>query len=498
MARQREDPRGMSQKELKVFLWPQSVAVIGASDTPGTWGSFIMEGLLTWKYQGKIFPVNRNGNLVYGIASYRDVREIPEGVELAVVAVPQEVLEETLKGCASRGVKGVTVISAGFGEVDREGKAREKYLRDLASSLGLRLLGPNVSGTFNLHFGFNASGAPARQLVPSPLAAVCQGGYAFYDLLAAGGGRNMGVGWFVHTGNECDLEVTDFLELLGEDPQVKGLLMYLEALRNPRRFMEVARKLSMEKPILVFKAGATSGGARAAQSHTGALSGEERIYTGAFRQAGVLMCPAIELLLSLGHVLVERPFMKGNRVGIMTMGGSWGVSLTDELERRGMLVPELSPGLQRCLRSLGMPERASTKNPVDIGAAGISYHLTPSNVVQMAREMLFSEELDGLIFHGLGRPGLARQREADRARGVFLKVEVSLMREVQALEKETGKPVLLGCCLSPWESQAVCDLNLEKIRTYQRLDEMAWALALLMQRWRHLREEGISQFTRSG
>lgn len=483
----------MIHEELKVFLWPQSVAVIGASDTPGTWGSFIMEGLLSWKYPGRIFPVNRNGNLVYGIPSFRDVREIPEGVELAVVAVPQEALQETLIGCASRGVKGVTVVSAGFGEVDTQGEAREKGLRNLASFLGMRLLGPNVSGTFNLHFGFNASGAPARQLVPSSMAAICQGGYAFYDLLAAGGARKMGVGWFVHTGNECDLEVTDFLELLGNEPQVKGLLMYLEVLRNPRRFMMVAKELSRLKPILVFKAGETGGGARAARSHTGALCGEHRIYAGAFRQAGVLMCPNIELLLSLGHMLVERPLMKGNRVGIMTMGGSWGVSLTDELEKRGMLVPELSPSLQRTLKDLGMPERASTKNPVDIGAAGISYHLTPSNVVNMAREMLFSEELDGLIFHGLGRPGMAREREADRARGVFLNVEVSLMKEVQALEKETGKPVLLGCCLSPWESQAVCDLNLEGIRMYQRLDEMAWGLALLMQRGRYLKQENCSQ-----
>jgi acetyl-CoA synthetase (ADP-forming) len=480
----------MGEQELKVFLRPRSVAVIGASDTPGTWGSFIMEGLLAWKYPGKIYPVNRNGNSVYGIPSYRDIRDIPDTVDLAVVAVPQEVLGETLLGCASRGVKGVTIISAGFGEVDGEGQCREKQLRELACSLGMRLLGPNVSGTFNLHAGFNASGAPARHLVPSPLAAVCQGGYAFYDLLAAGGGRGMGVGWFVHTGNEGDLEVTDFLELLGRDPQVKGILMYLEALRDTRRFMEAAREVTSHKPVLVFKAGRTAGGARAARSHTGALSGEYRIYAGAFRQAGVLVCPSMDLLLSLGHVLVERPLMRGNRVGIMTMGGSWGVSLTDELERRGMVVPELSHGLQEVLRGLGMPPRASTKNPVDIGAAGISYHLSLDNVVSMAREMLCSGELDGLIFHGLGRPGMAREREADRARGVFLAVEVRLMREIQGLERETGRPVLLGCCLSPWESQAVCDLNAEGIRTYQRLDEMAWALALLAQRARDLGRGG--------
>ncbi len=480
----------MTQKEIKVFLAPRSIAVIGASDTAGTWGSFIMEGMLAWNYQGKIFPVNRNGKPVYGIPSYKDIREISEEVELAVVAVPQEALEETLRGCASRGVKGVTIISAGFAEVDTKGEFKQRGLRDLASSLGIRLLGPNVSGTFNLHFPFNASGAPARHLVPSPLAAVCQGGYAFYDLLAAGGSRNMGVGWFVHTGNECDLEVNDFLEFLGQDPQVKGILMYLEALRDPKRFMRLAKEISRLKPILVFKAGQTPAGARAAQSHTGALCGEQKIYEGAFKQSGVLMCPSIELLLSLGHMLVERPLMKGNRVGIMTMGGSWGVSLTDELEKQGIRVPQLSPSLQSVLRDLGMPQRASTKNPVDIGAAGISYHLRPQDVVSMAREMLLSGEIDGLIFHGLGRPGMAREREADRARGVFLSVEVSLMRDVQALESQIKKPVLLGCCLSPWESQAVCDLNQEHIRTYQRLDEMALGLRLLADRELYLKQAG--------
>lgn len=480
----------MRDEDLRVFLWPKSVAVIGASDRPGTWGSFIMEGLLTWQYPGTIYPVNRNGSSVYGIPSYKDVREIPGKVDLAVVAVPQQVLEDTVLGCASKEVKGITVISAGFGEVDEKGRERERRLVELASAHGMRILGPNVSGTFNLEAMFNASGAPAHHLVKSPLAAICQGGYAFYDLLAAGSNRRMGVGWFVHTGNECDLQVTDFLELLGEEPEVKGILMYLEEIRGARRFLQVARRVTRKKPILAFKAGRTPGGARAARSHTGALAGQQAIYDGALRQAGVLVCPAMELLLSLGHVLVERPLMRGKKVGIMTMGGSWGVSLTDELEKRAMVVPELSSELQGRLKALGMPERASTMNPIDIGAAGISYHLTPENVVRMAREMLSSGEVDALVFHGLGRPGMAREREADRARGIFLALEVKLMREVQALERETGKPVLVGCCLSPWESQGVCDLNGEGIRTYQRLDEMAFGLALLHERAHYLSRGG--------
>jgi len=476
----------VSKEEARVFLWPRSVAVVGASDTPGTWGSFVMEGLMRWKFPGPIYPVNRNGGTVYGLECYKSLQDIPSRVELAVVAVPQEALEETLEGCASVGVKGMVIISAGFGEADEEGKVREENLARLARVHGIRLLGPNVSGTFNLHASFNASGSPAHYLVPTNLAAICQGGYAFYDLLAAGGSRKMGVGWFVHTGNECDLGVTDFLELLGEEEEVQGILMYLETIRDPRRFLEVARRVSERKPIIVFKAGTTSAGARAALSHTGALAGRPEIYRGALAQAGIILCPAMELLIPLGHFLVERPPMKGDRVAIMTMGGSWGVSLVDELEGKGLMVPELSPKLQGRLRELGMPRRASTKNPVDIGAAGISYHLSLENVVQMAREILESEEVDALIFHGLGRPGMAKDQASDRARGIFLSLEVRLMREIQALEKEIQKPVVIGCCLSPWESQAVWDLNQEGIRTYQRLSDIAWNLVLARQREKFL------------
>lgn len=472
----------MNREELKVFFSPESVAIVGASDTPGTWGSFIMDGLIAWGYRGRVYPVNRNGGSVFGIPCFKHLKDIPGPVDLVVLAIPQEAIEETIQDCASLRAKGIAVITAGFSEAGEEGRAREEALAELCRRYGIRVLGPNVSGTFNLHARFNASGSPARYLVPSGLAAICQGGYAFYDLLAAGGSRKMGVGWFVHTGNESDLTVTDFLEVLGDDENVQGILMYLETIRDPRRFLGIAKRVSRSKPIVVFKAGNTPSGARAARSHTGALAGEPAIYLGAFKQAGVICCPYVELLLPVGHFLIERPPMGGNRVAIMTMGGSWGVSLTDELEGRGLKVPELSYTLQMKLRGLGMPQRASTKNPVDIGAAGLTYHLSLENVVEIGREILRSGEVDALVFHGLGRPGMKKDREEDLARGVFLTIEVELMKMIQGLESELNRPVLIGCALSPWESQAVWDLNQVGVRTYQRLQDIAWVLACSWQR----------------
>jgi len=170
--------------------------------------------------------------------------------------------------------KGITIITAGFGETSEHGRKKQEALADLARSNGIRLLGPNVSGTFNLYAGFNASATPAENLLRTPIAAACQGGYAFYDILSSGWAKGLGVGKFIHTGNECDLTVTDFLEYFGQDPEIKSIIMYIEAVRDGRRFIEVAREVSRVKPIVVYKAGRTPGSARAAQSHTGALFGK--------------------------------------------------------------------------------------------------------------------------------------------------------------------------------------------------------------------------------
>jgi acyl-CoA synthetase (NDP forming) len=263
-------------------------------------------------------------------------------------------VEKAVEACGQKQIKGLTIITAGFGETSQSGKDREKALVRLARSFGMRLLGPNVSGTFNLHAGFIASSSPAEHLVSTPLAAVCQGGYAFNDLLASGFSRGMGVGKFIHTGNECDLTATDFLEHFGQDPDVRAIVMYIEAIRDGRRFSQVARDVSMAKPVVVYKGGRTPGAARAAQSHTGALAGTREIYQSLFHQAGVVISPSMELLLPLGHALIERPPVRGRRIAIMTMGGSWGVALSDSLEEEGLIVPELSSKVQQSLRSLGM------------------------------------------------------------------------------------------------------------------------------------------------
>ena len=465
-----------TKSELDVFLKPQSVTVIGATERPGSWGSFIMEGLLSRPYPGKIYPVNHQANQVFGIRAYRDVGSLPESPDLAILTIPEKAVEQAIEECGRKGVKGISIITAGYGEAVEDGKKRERELLRLARSYGMRLLGPNVSGTFNLHAEFNGSASPEMHLVKSKLAAVCQGGYAIYDLLAHAFSKGMGVGKFVHTGNESDLTTTDFLEHLGRDPEVEAILMYVEAIKDGKRFLEVARDVARTKPIVMYKAGKFGASSRAAQSHTGALSGIYEIYQGALAQTNILISPTMELLLPLGHALMERPPMDGNRVVILTMGGSWGVALSDTLEAEGLQVPELSETLQSKLRKLGMPVRASVKNPVDIGASGLFFD--KELLFTLGRDILRSGEADAIILHGMARPGMLDKNPPERLR-LFLEINKEIIRGYAGMEKEFGRPVFIGSIFAPWESQVIYDINKEGIRIYDRLDEIAQILSLM-------------------
>jgi acyl-CoA synthetase (NDP forming) len=461
---------------LDVFIKPRSVAVIGASEKPGSWGSFIMTGLTSVNYPGLIFPVNPHAHHIFNLAAYKDIRDIPNPVDLAVLAVPEASLESTVTACGEKGVKGITLITAGFAETSQEGKARQASLTRLASSFGMRILGPNVSGSFNLTDNFNASSIPGHNLLAKPVAAICQGGYAFYDMLSVAEEKNYGVSWFIHTGNESDVSMSEFLDYFGRQQDVKAIIMYIEAVRDGKNFLESARRIKGEKPILVYKAGRTKGAARAAFSHTGAMAGDQAIYDGVFKQAGILFCPTMELLLPASHALIERPAMKGRRVGIITIGGSWGVSLSDALEENGLMVPEFSRGLQKSLRDLGLPGRASVKNPADYGASGL--FLSQETPISMAREILASGDVDALVAHGIGRPGMHDVHTSPEMK-IFLEIEKNQIKGICELEKEFDLPVIIGSYYNQWQSQAVHDLNQDGVRVYNRLTEIAQMLSLM-------------------
>jgi acyl-CoA synthetase (NDP forming) len=424
--------------------------------------------------------VNRGKDRIFNLPAYADIRDIQGTVDLAVIAVPAEGVEEAIRVCGEKGVRGVSVITAGFAETYADGDREQARLAHLARSLGMRLLGPNISGTFNLHAAFNTTPEHVDKLFKTPVGAISQGGFAFKDINAAGRHRHMGVGKFVHTGNEADLTITDFLELYGADAEVQAIAMYIEAIRDGRRFVETARRVTRTKPIVVYKGARSADSARAAKSHTGALSSDWQIYQGMFRQTGISVAPSMELLLPLAHGLIERPPMRGNRVAIITMGGSWGVALVDCLADYGLRAPEFSDALQQRLRGLGLSDRASARNPLDYGASG--RFLDTPFMVSLCREILVSGEVDAMVVHGFGREGM--KDEADRkGADMFHEAQLNQLLNVSDLEADVGRPVLIASHHSPWESQTIHDINRKGIRVYNRLSDIGVLLSRLRDYW---------------
>ncbi len=460
---------------LSFFFAPKSVAVVGASSRPGSWGYRIADGLLARGYEGALYLVNPNAREILGVKSYPKLDQVPGEVELVIIVISADKLWDTLEDCARKGVKGIVIISSGFGEaLGEEGKQMEEKMAQFCRGNGIRLIGPNVSGIYNLHRGFCASGENPRDMRSSNMSFICQGGFAIHNVVTRGRSKGIGLGKFVHTGNEADLQCTDFLEFLGEDPETHVILIYMEGIKEPRRFLQIARRITPKKPIIVYKGGRSRAGNRAAASHTGALAGNIDLYRALFTQAGCIMAPTFETILELGHAFTFYPPLKGSRIGIVTMGGSWGVMLTDHVSGKGFRLPEFSPSLQKTLRGVGMPYRASTRNPVDFGAAGFA--LVKEGRLSIIEALLSSTEIDALIYHGHGFGGIeldslpkwVRERQ---------KEEEELLRKAVEMMRAYEKPLLIGCHMSHLESATIRNLVQDGIPVFSRLQDIADCLS---------------------
>lgn len=459
----------------EAFICPRSIAVIGATERPTTWGNWIFRRLLD-HFQGELYPVNPAAATILGRRSYPDVRQIPGTVDLAIIAIPSSEVFESIRQCAEKGIQAGLIITSGFREATPKGGEEEQRLVAYARSKGLRLLGPNVSGIINLHHGMVAHPVEHSSFHKTNITFLSQGGYAITDIAIRECRNCRGFGKFIHTGNEADLSVVDFLQYCESDPETHAICIYIEDLKDTRRFLETCRRITPKKPIVAFKAGLSPDGMRAAASHTGAMGGSDKIYQGLLRQAGLIQVSNFELCLAVAHALVEQPVLEKPSIGITTMGGSWGVMLTDALSKRGLSVPELPGSLQSMMRGLGIPERASLRNPIDFGAAAGSLSL--ESRLKVAEMLIHSEIVGGIVAHGLGAAGslsddslpYLRKRAEDDRRTILSLLE---------LQARYRKPVLFATAMGPSESQVVQELTTEGIRFYHRLEDVADVLSAL-------------------
>jgi acetyltransferase len=350
--------------KLDALFRPRSVAIIGASRTPGKVGHILTQNIIESGFEGSIYPINPNAKEILGKKCYPSVAEVPEEIDLAVVSIPSAYVNQVAEECGEKGVKALIVISAGFKEIGREGAVLEEQLVDIGKKYGMRIQGPNCLGIINTATPLNLSFAAGMPR---------EGGIGFISQSGALGTavldwilkEEIGFHSFVSLGNKGDLDEVDFIEAMGEDDDVSVILLYLESIEKGRRFLEVASGVVERKPVIVLKGGTSSAGARAAGSHTGALVGSFLAYKTAFDKAGVILAESVEELINYGITFTEQPTPKAEGIAIVTNAGGPGILATDLSEKLGLRMAGLSSETQSQLR-VNLPPAAATGNPVDV------------------------------------------------------------------------------------------------------------------------------------
>ena len=369
MTGQSEKLSSGTRAALQALLHPQSIAVVGASSNPDTVAGLLFKNLMESQFAGTVLPVNRKHSTVQGLAAFADLASCPVVPDLAIICVPATAVIDVVSQAGHLGVKAACVISAGFAETGGDGAVLQDDLVREAASHGVRLVGPNCTGVLNgaTEARFNATFSRAFP-PPGRTSLLSQSGAIGLAVLEAAKLRGLGIGAFVSVGNSVDLACDDLLSYWGEDSATDLILLYLESVQDPARFVRIARQVSRHIPIVAVKAGRTEAGRRGAVSHTAALSGGDAAVDAMLHQAGVIRAESIEELLDLATLLSAQRSFKGPRVAIVTNGGGPGILAADACEANGLVVPELTELTTAGLRAM-LPAEASVSNPVDMIAS---------------------------------------------------------------------------------------------------------------------------------
>jgi acetyl coenzyme A synthetase (ADP forming)-like protein len=343
---------------------PKSIAVIGASNDKKKVGFAVLDNLLKFNYKGKIYPINQKHKKVSGLKAYKSVLDVPGIIDLAVVAIPSIAVPSVLEEAGIKKISHAIIISSGFGETGEEGKKLEQLVLEIARKYNMRLLGPNCLGIINCRNNVNASFA-TKTPPKGDVAFLSQSGALCTAILDWSQKVNFGFSKFISLGNNLDLHEADILEYLGTDSDTKVILMYIEGIKDGKRFIDVASKVSKKKPIIVIKSGQTDEGAKAVLSHTGSIAGKDALYDAAFNKAGVIRAEDVETLFELARVFSSLHPPSKNGAAIVTNAGGPGVLAIDACSKYKLKVAELSKSTIDSLAKK-LPRQANTKNPVDV------------------------------------------------------------------------------------------------------------------------------------
>ena len=478
-------------EQMNRFFEPRSVAVVGASRKIMKAGHVIFKNFADSKrrgiFTGELYPVNPHEKQILGFKCYSSLKEIPGKVELTVIVVPAKIVPKIMEDAALKGVKAAVIISGGFGEVGNH--ELEEQVTTIAKKAGIRVLGPNCLGVYDSETGVDMLFLPETKVLTTgdevvatprpmsgPIAIVTQSGAFGVSALDYLAGKQLGVSKFVSFGNKCDVNETEMLRYLLHDDRTKVILLYVESIEAGREFMEVAKEVTKQKPIVALKLGRTKAGARAALSHTGAIAGSDRIYDSAFKQSGVIRAMDMEEFFDVGKALAFQPPAAGNNIAVITDAGGPGIMTVDECESRGVEVKRFSDEtvqkFEELKRKGEIPAFATNMNPLDLTGSVTSKMFEASTKI-----VLEDPEIYGVIVLGLHHVPALQEDFVDM---------------IAELAKSYSKPVV-ACAIGETEMALYIRSRFDKlgIPAYFSPEDAARSMAALVKYGEYLKKNGF-------
>ena len=463
-------------KPLDRIFKARSIAIIGASKDEKKRGYQVIEALLDENYEGNIYPVNPNEDSILGINCYKNILDIHQSIDIVFIATPSQTIPKIIEDCGKAKAAGVVIIAAGFGETGQKGKKVESKMVRTAQQYNMRMIGPNTSGMMSLFNHMNLVGI--KNVPKGNIALLTQSGNIALHLITEARLRSQeGFSFYVGIGNEADLKFHEYLEYFKNDPNTKAIVVYVEGMRNGRKFLQEAYNASLLKPIILLKSGRSATGKQAVGSHTGALAGISEVARIAFKRAGIITIENLDELFPAAESLSILPTIKNNKVAILSDGGGHATIAADLLSDQGVEIPELQESTLRQLKKI-LPANASLRNPVDI-AGGTDYN--PGLFADYAEILLKDKNIGGLLIVGLfGGYGIRFSEK-------LTFIEEDAAHRMGKLAKKTQKPIVFHSLYSLTDSHPLELLRYYQIPVYESIDIACKCIAVLTQYGNYLK-----------
>jgi len=432
-----------SMHPLKLLMNPSSLAFWGASNNPSKMGTIQLTNVLESGYKGEVYPVHPTESTVLGLPAYKSIMDVGRPVDLAQLALPTEVVPRVLDECGRAGIRRAIVISGGFKEASGgRGRELEREIMEIANRYGIRFLGPNCVGIFNSLCSLNSTTIPQAP-GGGKIAFASQSGA--YTAMINPFLRSLGIRMCqtISVGNEADIDLTDCLEYLKDEPEVQAIGLYVEAVRRPREFIGAAKETVEKKPVIAIYVGGGEAGSRASLSHTGALTGPDEVYDGLFKQAGVIRADDLDEMLDLLRALSSAPLPAGERMAVISNSGGPGTSLAYHIEKAGLSVPLFSEGLTEKLNAV-TGRLAFVRNPIDL-----TFEMDLFLFKELLQMVFESEEVDGALLYGIfGWPDFmvnleTRFPDLKEMQGDWESKYKDFLDQLAEVPKAYGKPLFL-------------------------------------------------------